>query len=84
MIERDGGALYCTALYFAPAGELMGKQCKLVPTASERLIWRPHLLGKLHAVRSYVADLARAKFDFDVVGHYARPDVFEFSVKTPI
>ena len=22
------------------------------------------------------ADLARAKFDFDVVGHYARPDVF--------
>ena len=26
------------------------------------------------------AELARAKFDFDVVGHYARPDVFALSV----
>ena len=26
------------------------------------------------------ADLARAKFDFDVVGHYARPDVFRLDV----
>lgn len=26
------------------------------------------------------ADLARAKFDFDVVGHYARPDVFRLQV----
>src|SRR4051812_4378039 len=25
-------------------------------------------------------DLARAKFDFDVVGHYARPDVFRLHV----
>jgi nitrilase len=29
-----------------------------------------------------LADLTRAKFDFDVVGHYARPDVFAFSVKS--
>ncbi len=27
-----------------------------------------------------LADLARAKFDFDVVGHYARPDVFHLEV----
>jgi nitrilase len=28
--------------------------------------------------------IARAKFDFDVVGHYARPDVFRFEVvETP-
>jgi nitrilase len=27
-----------------------------------------------------LADLARAKFDFDVVGHYARPDVFRLEV----
>ena len=24
--------------------------------------------------------IARSKFDFDVVGHYARPDVFNFAV----
>jgi nitrilase len=27
-----------------------------------------------------ISELMRAKFDFDVVGHYARPDVFTFSV----
>jgi len=27
-----------------------------------------------------MADLPRAKFDFDVVGHYARPDVFRLEV----
>ena len=30
------------------------------------------------------SQLMRAKFDFDVVGHYARPDVFEFSVRSPL
>ncbi|HUH99230.1 MAG TPA: nitrilase-related carbon-nitrogen hydrolase [Anaerolineales bacterium] len=39
VIERAGGTLYCTALFFDPQGALMGKHRKLVPTASERLIW---------------------------------------------
>lgn len=176
VIERDGGTLYCTALLIGPAGQLLGKHRKLMPTALERVIWGsgdgstlPVIdtpMGKLGAVicwenympllrtamyakqielycaitvddrdtwiptvrhialegRCFVLsacqfqpdkirggscivgplgqmlagpvygeeciltaeidrrDLARAKFDFDVVGHYARPDVFQLLV----
>jgi nitrilase len=38
VVERDGGTLYCTALFFSPDGYL-GKHRKLMPTAAERLVW---------------------------------------------
>jgi nitrilase len=39
VIEREGGTLYCTVLFFAPQGTYLGKHRKLMPTGSERLIW---------------------------------------------
>lgn len=38
-IERTPHALYCSALFFDPEGGLVAKHRKLLPTASERLIW---------------------------------------------
>lgn len=39
VIERGGGTLYCTALFFSPEAGLVAKHRKLMPTGTERLIW---------------------------------------------
>jgi nitrilase len=39
VIERERGTLYCTALFFGPDGRFLAKHRKLMPTASERLVW---------------------------------------------
>ncbi|MBC8719670.1 carbon-nitrogen hydrolase family protein [Ochrobactrum sp. Marseille-Q0166] len=39
IIERDGGTLYCSTLTYSPAGKLLYKHRKLMPTALERLVW---------------------------------------------
>lgn len=60
VIERSGGTLYCSVVFFAPDGTYLGKHRKVMPTALERAVWGcgdgstlavlPTEIGKLGAV----------------------------------
>lgn len=75
VIERDGGTLYCTVLFFGADGALLGKHRKTMPTAMERLIWGfgdgstltvvPTALGRMGAVicwENYMPQLRLAMY----------------------
>jgi nitrilase len=76
VIERDGGTVYCTALFLDGENGLVAKHRKLMPTGAERLIWgfgdgstMPVIdtpLGKIGAVicwENYMPALRLAMYD---------------------
>jgi nitrilase len=60
VIERDGGTLYCTALFFTSADGLAAKHRKLLPTAAERYLWGQGDGSTMPAVRSQTGVLGAA------------------------
>lgn len=38
-LEKDGGTLYCSVVFFDSKGNYLGKHRKLMPTAMERVVW---------------------------------------------
>ncbi|SCU87787.1 LADA_0E06150g1_1 [Lachancea dasiensis] len=59
-IERDRTTLYCSMLYIDPIQGLVGKHRKLMPTASERLVWGQGDGSTLPVVDSAVGKLGGA------------------------
>ncbi|KAM0330890.1 hypothetical protein ACHAQA_003846 [Verticillium albo-atrum] len=54
LVERAGGSLYCSAVYVDPARGIIGKRRKVMPTATERLIWAQGGTATLKAVSTVI------------------------------
>jgi nitrilase len=58
---------------------IRGGSCIVAPLG--QVLAGPHFEGEcLLTADLDLAEVARGKYDFDVTGHYARPDVFRLSV----
>ncbi|KAI1488974.1 carbon-nitrogen hydrolase [Biscogniauxia mediterranea] len=53
-VERAGGSLYCSVVYVCPRLGCVGKRRKVLPTASERLIWANGSPATLKAVSTVI------------------------------
>jgi nitrilase len=64
VVERGpslgGGTLYCTSLLFTPEGGLTTKHRKLVPTATERLLWGQGDGATMHVTPTAVGRIGTA------------------------
>jgi nitrilase len=54
LVEKCGGSLFCAALFVDPARGVIGKRRKLMPTASERLVWS---IGDPSTLKAVVAEI---------------------------
>lgn len=60
---------------------MRGGSCIIGPLG--QILAAPNFSGEcIQTVTLDLAEISRGKYDFDVAGHYARPDVFELQVNT--
>jgi len=82
-IRRDAyPADYDCALGDAPDTVLMRGGSMIVAPLGEVLAGPDYSGETILYADIDLSEIARAKYDFDVAGHYARPDVFQLSVNT--